>query len=423
MTESKMLQAIMLALTQQNVLPRPAPMSTQIKAAQCINRNIKAWEPVVVYHNDSGELQRVGDVPAHSGDFFIDEDNRMYSYDSTNHVLVIRDGLSGEMIGNTTPAYQFNVYNGGNCAAFKSREDTNTWTVIYPDGEMSNEITFDVANSNYIVMGYRNGILGVSVSNGGYSSPNLWVYTYTKSGTRLNEMAAPGGLSNYVYFVCPINAASVGIAKSSSTGGLFDFTEYWYQVLTIISGASYNPWDGYDTNTGTYVDLRYTQRFLWADQAYIYTDANIYEDIEVEGVIEHVFVKHLLGRFSIDNYNGLEEIADWTDMRYLATPPTPYGSFIQQRTVDNETIRQMMQMSNMVPIYAGELPELPYTAYVRENVGWIWIDGYGVFQKTRHGWLMYPSSTYPRSSPWGMLGYAVHDVEIGRTGLANIVFE
>ena len=67
MTESQLMYAAMLALTKQNMAFKLAPLSTAQMQGQVINRNIAVGETVVCWMNNSGELTRVGDVPAHNG--------------------------------------------------------------------------------------------------------------------------------------------------------------------------------------------------------------------------------------------------------------------------------------------------------------------------------------------------------------------
>ncbi len=422
MTNEKLIQATMLALTKQNVTPRPAPLSTAIMEGMVINRNIGAGEPVVCYYNDAGELLRIGDVPTHNGDFFVDENNRMY--DTHDGVLRIQNALSGELYGDTTSAYGFQVVNGGQCAAYKTQNDVNAWRVIYPDGEMSGEIVFDFAYTPKF--GWRNGVLAVAYTTGSYSGLKGQLFTYTKDGTLITELPFSTSSHFYVFYLAPINPTSVAI-EASYIAGFLDFTYYRYYISSITGLTSYYPWEGYDTSSGTYVSFGYDEGFLGFDQSYGYTSAKLYEDIEVsEGVTEHTYIKTAIARFSIDNYSGIEIIYEYEDpnnQRTLYRPPDSYGNAIFEYVEEGQEVCRMVDILTMQKKYINDLPNLPGTNIVRENTGWIWIDGYGVFQKTWLGWLMYASSTYPRSAPWGRLGYAVAKANIGELGKAIVVFE
>lgn len=416
MTESKLIQATLLALTKQNVSQKAAPLSTQLMTGMVINRNIGMGEPVVCYYNDSGELLRVGNVPNHAGDFFVDENNRMYYRD--NGILMIRDGLSGEIIGDTTLAYDYKVANGGVCAAYRTSAEANSWRVILHDGEISAEMTFDFTQTPGF--GYRNGIIAVYWSSGTYGGEK-GLRTYTQSGNLLSDIQIPNEPRQQIVYAAPINQNTVGIQFLYGVG-FFDITVGRYAICSAQSYEVYNPWDGYDTSTGSGGSTVFHEDFHGYDQAYFYTGAQIYE--EVEG--EKVHVKTLFARHGIDRYTGIEEIKEYVPQQdpVFYTPPTPYGNFIQQTiNADDEIVRTMIDINTMTPHYLADLPNLPGTSAVRENAGWIWIDGYGVYQKTWLGWLMYASSTYPRSAPWGRLGYAVGSANIGEMGRAIVVFE
>ena len=414
MTDRTIIRAALLALTKQNVSPRPAPLSTRRQAAVCIGRNISAGEPVAVYYNGSGELQRIGDVPAHNGDFFIDEGNRMY--DVQDGVLRIRDGLSGEIIGNTTPAFGWRVFQGGACAAYKTREEGDVWRFLFQDGEMSGEI--ELAQNEGFTAGFRNGVLAVVMSRGGGYQRTLETVTYTKSGIRQRELSPVGGHYGTADTVAPISFDAVGIGHDYLSG-FFDIHYARYVVTTPESTSVYNPWEGYSVFYSAYVNSSELTGIRASDQAYMYGLAQL-TDPQDQSVKLSEWV---LLRWSIDGFDGAEETARFFAPSTNYWPPTPQGSFIRQTTEEGGTVRRLMDISTMEPLYAEDLPALPGTNLVRENTGWIWIDGCGVFRKTPLGWLMRPASSYPRSAPWGMLGYAAHSVKLGREGTAIIVFE
>ena len=77
----------------------------------------------------------------------------------------------------------------------------------------------------------------------------------------------------------------------------------------------------------------------------------------------------------------------------------------------------------MSEVYAGLLETPGSMTIVRENESFLWVAGSGVYQKMTLGWLMYPTAVYPRSSPYGRLGYAVRSAKIGTNGLAVVLFE
>lgn len=84
---------------------------------------------------------------------------------------------------------------------------------------------------------------------------------------------------------------------------------------------------------------------------------------------------------------------------------------------------KLYEVSTMMQLYENELPSVSSSGNVRENEHFIWIPGNGVYQKVALGWLMYPTATYPRSAPYGKLGYAYRNAKIGSNGLAIVLFE
>ncbi len=405
MTKQELLQTVRLAMSPQNVTPRPAPRTTRLKSATCINRNIAVGEPVVVYLNESGELLWLGDVPAHSGDFFVDNDSKMYFLSGGK--LNVVNGLDGTVYQASADAYSFRVFNGGECCAYKTSSSANSWIVIYPDGTMSGEITFPGTYAP--TLGYRNGVLGAAVSQGYYDGAG--VFTYSKAGVLTNQLANLYSTSLFRQSpsaVYPIDSETVGVYTNALSGYLGNNANR-YNVCNLTDSTNYAPWyDPYSSNDAS---------LLGADPQYGYA---VCQDQSAAGTPYAVFKWSLT-----DPAEGLTEIERYSDEKTYYPQANTYGRLIRQSTVNGETVRDMVDISTMDTIFGDVLTTstLPQSNVVRENASYLWIEGYGVFQKTRPGWLMYPSSTYPRSAPWGMLGYAVHDVQIGRTGQANIIFE
>jgi hypothetical protein len=83
----------------------------------------------------------------------------------------------------------------------------------------------------------------------------------------------------------------------------------------------------------------------------------------------------------------------------------------------------MLDLTTMSEIYGDILTNIPDSPLIRENDGFIWITGMGVYQKTPNGWLMYPTSEYPRDDDNQLLGYAIRNVKVGNEGLAIVLFE
>ena len=57
-----------------------------------------------------------------------------------------------------------------------------------------------------------------------------------------------------------------------------------------------------------------------------------------------------------------------------------------------------------------------------ENDGYIWDSPSGIYQKTSLGTVMWPSSIYPKTAPFGQCGYALYGVTVGSVGEAVILF-
>lgn len=416
MTESQLMYAAMLALTKQNMAFKLAPLSTATHSGMCINRNITIGETVGLYYNDGGSLLRMGDVPGYSGDFWVDDDNRFYTIDTTNHRLIVKDGLSGETLDDTIDAYGFSVAGTKTCCAFKSSQDENEWVVVMPDGSKSAPIHILSDNNGSPSFGYRNGIIGVCVGTTG-----AWVgvdaYTYSSTGQYLATMQHGGELGASAFLVSPISENAIGY-------GLDGLTAYWnyrYSSYVVASTTGYSRndmWAEYSVVSGST-----SSRWIGADQSYIYVSARHYLDDPDKGISEWTD-EYYTGRISIENYNGLELLdTEVSDASPYGNGSTQKGTIVHTITLDGSTNRTILDLATMTEIYTDVLTDIPSNPSIRENDGFIWISGMGVYQKTPSGWLMYPTSEYPRNDDNQLLGYAIRNVKIGNEGLAIVLFE
>lgn len=432
MTDEQLMYAAMLALTRQNQAFKLAPNSTARMYGTVIDRNVLPGDTVVVYYNDSGELTRVGDVPVHSGNYFIDDHNKMYFVQ--NNRLHIIDGLSGDLIRDDIEAYGWRVVNGGVCAAFQTQERDGTylddclWRVIYPDGSMSREIEIpdQTSSRRKFALGFRNGILAVVTYAGTDEYAfGLKAYTYTPDGDRITELSPINAQRAVPQVIAPINRGAVGVAYYAGAR-FWDITYYRYGLMTTDFSSGIDPWAGYDTSgPGSY-----SQEFIGADQSSIYTTARIYTQVEISPEVYEWEYTNALARFDIDSFTELEIMEERALEFTVFVPQTPLGSVVRSQTVINpdtreeETVVELVDIATLEPLYSNEPITLTAEANtIHENEGWIWIDGSGVYQKTQLGWLMYPSATYPRNVPWGKLGYAMGKYKIGDTGAAILLFE
>lgn len=319
------------------------------------------------------KLTRVGDVPSHNGDFFIDENGRMYDF--YNGVLRIQNGFTGEIIENTTAAYGWKVFQGGEIAAYKTQADANTWIFLYRDGETSDEI--DIGDSaRDFTAGYRNGVLAVVGIQGSYYSQSLDISTYTKDGVFVKQLTSVSGNSVTADVVAPISYDAVGIGRDYLTG-FFEIHYSRYAVTTDVSVTTYNPWEGYSVYYSAYVNSSELTNISASDQQYIYGFAQLTDSADQSIKLN----KWLLFRWSIDNYNGSEVIAEYDILTSNRWPPTPYGSFVQQSGQGASAERMLVDVSTAQTLYKDYLPAIPASGRVRENAAAIWIEGYGVFIK------------------------------------------
>lgn len=410
MNNATLAQATLLALTMQNQAFKVAPLSTATMSGMCINRNIAVGETVCCYYNDEEQLLRVGNVPSYSGNYFVDDNNLVYSRNQDR--LIIKNGLSGDIIDDTIDAYDFIVYAGGACAAYRmnSGDIDETWKVILPDGTITeNEIVVPYQSvARHHTFGYRNGIIGLFFQT---SSTTASVKTFTANGTPIAELKGPRGVYPNADVVCPINSTTV--CCLTWPGALWD--EYcYYTIHTLNDYTAIRPWADLVITSGHVDEVT----CLGVDQSYIYAVVQYFE--EVDGQYESA--GFLVSKLEIDDYSRMD-MQTYQDTRTWYSMSSSKGSIIQKLTVNGETVTRMLDLSTLEQIYEDDLQSLPETSQVRENDGWIWIPGSGVYQKRKSGWLMYSTDEYPRSSPWGKLGYAIRNVKVGQEGLAIVLFE
>lgn len=398
MYDRTIVRAAIMALTRQNVTSKPAPMSTTLMTGQVINANIRAGETVCCYYHDPSEssLLRIADVPQVSGDFSVDNDNLIY--DLANGYIRIRNGLSGAVIEDQiTEAYEFLSLSGGAACAYKISDTSEEWRFYWPDGHYTEDSFPGITRVIYAppAMGYRNGLISVA---GSISRQEITGYILTPDGGK-NVMEAFVGerYNDYApYNSFPVSEASMILDYQLS--GLFA-SYMFYARLTDESA----------TNLPSL--LHENAVFLGTDQAYVYAKRSFPD--EEDGL-------WWLTRWSIDEYDGLEVVAQYRGTEPIFyNPPTPMGSMIAN--VDGT--RKLYEIGGMRQLYPADLTDLPATNRVRENAGYLWIYGGGVYQKLATGWLMYPTAVYPRSEPYGKLGYALRYAPIGTQGLAAVLFE
>lgn len=418
MTSEQLMHAAMLALTKQNMAYKLSPLSTATHSGMCINRNITAGETVGLYYNGGGSLLRMGDVPGYSSDFWVDDDNRFYTIDNSTHRLIVKDGLSGDVLDDTIDAYGFVVAGTRTCCAFKSSQDENEWVVVMPDGTMSDPISILSSHNWTPSFGFRNGIIGVCVGSSG--DRGVDAYTYYASGQYIATMQKGRELGGVPELVLPISASAVGYANTYATIYI-NLRRCVYSVATTVGYATYDMWSEYSVDS---IRKHTSSIWLGADQSYVYVSArHLFVDPD-EGTEEWTD-EYYTGRFSIDDYNGLEllrtEISDASP--YSSTSASQKGTIVHTITSGEISDRIMLDLSTMTEVYGDVFASIPANPIIRENDGFIWISGLGVYQKTPNGWLMYPTSEYPRNDDNQLLGYAIRNVKVGNEGLAIVLFE
>lgn len=381
------------------------PNASERMQATVVQSSVARGDTVCCYYNDTMSVSYYGDVPAHSGDFFVDNDGKMYFLSGGK--LNVIDGLDGTVYQASADAYSFRVFNGGECCAYKTSSSANTWVVIYPDGSMSGEITFP--GSSAPILGYRNGVLGAAVSQGYYAGAG--VFTYSKAGVLTNQLA---DLYNSSLFrqspltVYAIDSETVGIFTDAIAGYLA-ISANRYTVCNLTDSTNYALWyDAYSSQTAT---------LLGFDGEYGYA---VCQDQSASGTPYAVF------RWPATDPSGsLTEIERYSDAKTYYPQANTYGRLIRQSTVNGESVRDMVDVSTMDTVFGDVLTttSLPQSNVVRENARYLWIDESGVYRKYSVGWEMFPTTTYPRSGPSAKLGYAIDDYAVGDEGTAIVLFD
>lgn len=417
-TESQLMYAAMLALTKQNMAFKLAPLSTATHSGMCINRNITVGETVGLYYHGGDSLLRMGDVPGYTNDFWVDDENRFYTYDSTNHRLIIKDGLSGETLDDTIDAYDFSVAGTKTCCAFKSSQDENEWVVILPDGSKSAPIDILSSHNDSPSFGYRNGIIGVCVGTTG-SWDGIDAYTYTPTGQYLATMQKGRELGASCPLVLPISETAI-VYATNHLSAFFNYGINDYAVASVTGYQAHDMW----AESGYSVSYQGTSNvWLGADQSYIYVSARHYMNDHDEGIAEWTD-EYYTGKISIDHYDGIELLeTEISDASIYSQRATQKGTIVHTITNGQSVNRTMLDLTTMSEVYGDVLTSIPNNPLMSENDGFIWISGMGVYQKTPNGWLMYPTSEYPRNDDNQLLGYAIRNVKIGNEGLAIVLFE
>ena len=405
MNNATLAQATLLALTMQNQAHKIAPLSTARMQGVVINQNIKIGETVCCYLNTEGAVKRIGDSPNWNS-FFVDDNNLMY--DMYNGKLRVRNALNLEVINpGELDIYDFGIYGGGALCAYKVSNETNTWVFRYQDGSVSNEIT--LGGTGAFRVGYRNGILAI---NPVQANGDNTIYTYTQDGTLLHELATLGHGIAYPapVLICPINEERCAVAVA------FEWLTFYDWGIGAAMSAGFMFENLYQFDSGD----THNWQILGADQSYMYIADQMHDEDDTSILLD----TKAYCRFSIEDYDGAEVISIGPNADRIYSPCSTFGHIIRQHTEEGVATRNILDISTMTEVYTEEMTALPANATVIENDGYIWVSHQGgVWMKTPLGWLMYPTSTYPRSSPWGKLGYAIRNAKIGDDGLAIVLFE
>ena len=412
MNNAKLAQATLLALTRHNVTQRKAPLSTYIVKAMCITRNIREGETVIVQKNNDGTINRLSDMLSYSGsEFFVDEKNRIYDKVSNN--LRIRDGLSGIVLDQGQMAYVFKVGFGllGYCVTQAADNNNRAiWEFVYEDGSVTKPIELPYTGTSDPIFGFRNGILAIASSAQG---SNHYSWTYNKSGDLLYALNPAYGYRSTARWLVPISATSVGICVNSEVGGIFDQAYHdgylvAHETYTEDFGHIYAVYHGYNAKQSS------SGTWLGHDQTYVYLYHQLLDPNDVSVRLN----EYVTCRISIDNFSGAETIERFEGSRtYSSTNnrehlAVRYGSHAY--VIDRATMGQA---------FSGELDLASNTTInMMENDGYIWDSPLGIYQKTALGTVMWQSSIYPKTSPYGQLGYALYDVTVGSIGEAVVLF-
>lgn len=398
MNSAKLTQATLLALTMQNQAHKAAPLSTALMQGMVINRNIIAGETVGCYYNDSGELLRVADAPGYSTDYFVDEENLMYDF--YNGRIRIRDGLSDTLIDDSVDAYEFKVVSGGACCAYKISSTENLWRFYFADGP-SVDMTLPSSELD-IVLGYRDGLICVCTS-GTYVGVTPYILDRTGAVlSTLKNLSSTWGTFTAKIAV-PLNASTAMVVVNVLTYVTSVDTVEYFTASTV---DALEVWDGYTI---------YSYSYLGADQSYMYGLGRLSDGEDPPSALDD----WVLIRWPLDYVGASETVEEYFTEPTFSPPPSQYGTI---RMAQDGTAK-LYEVSTMTQLYENDLPSVSSSGNVRENENYIWIPGNGVYQKVALGWLMYPTATYPRSEPYGKLGYAYRNAKIGSNGLAIVLFE
>lgn len=428
MDNKRLAYGAMLALTRQNVMPKPAPLSTAQASGTCVDRSIKAGETVVLTYNEVDSLYRLGDCPPVSMTagygYFVDEKNRMYdrySDGSGRYYLRVRNGIDGDEIAERIQLYDYNSWSiGYECAAY-CVGDGNEWHVITKDGDLSGPIYPEVQMWNHS-WGYRNGVIALA-SPARSGSTGLKVYTYALDGTKKRELADISMSGAAV--VCPTSYDAVAILGYL---GLISGQVLLIGITNANYSTTYSPFEGYNTMyVGGGSATQYSSP-CGADQAYMYAKCRLVEppDPEIPGDTYKLLDEWIIVKAGYDSWQGAELVQHFYGEEPSLSNITVEGiGLYNVRNVEtgitSDTI--LVNAASLAQAYAQDVPIVSSGAGIRENAGYLWISNMGVYRKTASGWSMAPTSVYPREAPWGKLGYALHDVRLGELGKAIVLFE
>lgn len=429
MTDEKLIQATLLALTKQNVTGKGGganPFSGKTMEAMCIKQNIKESELVGIAKNLDVEVNRLGDMYSTNGTWWVDRDGKLYDRSGNN--LRIRDGLSGEVLSISEPCYDLRVYDNvlGYCTVARTEEDNyETWKFRYCDGTSSNEIKMPfIAYRENVhfsttykpIWGFRNNILGISHDQLGAS-----IYTYTKSGSFIYQTAALSSGVSYPYIghIFPITAYRVGAWVNYVTG-------LWTQVAIDNYRIFSDTITSYDWLFKSYYDSSINtgqgSTYLGTDGYYFYA-ANQLHDPENPDILLNEWV---VAKFNIEDYNGPYEIGNYT------VPRVWYGEgesgliAYRQASLDEQGVYEyyFVDRDSLNELYGGALyfttTNSNLSIAIRDNKDYIWISNRGIYQKSGLDWVMWRTEYYPHEDQ--LLGYATEDVNLGSVGIAAVLF-
>jgi len=375
-----------------------------------------AGEPVAVVENPYASATLIGPIPnggTNLYSYWVDDDNRMYYV--SGGILHVIDGLSGEPIDETTVAYGFQ--RGTNCCAYKTSSSESVWVVILPNGERTGEITL---NYTQLAIGYRNGIIGIAEKSDDYAAAQ--VYTYDNAGNLLNTLR---NLSCFIiYVVSPIDARTIAFLRVNAIG-LSEMPKYSYVIVTTAGVTSTDIAIGYNVDQYDAIH-QHTIRFLGCDQTRYYVEARLVDPqssstLTANRVVIATPIDNQTAQETIESYS--ESIIYNSSSGYTTQQfqPNTNGTVTRMRTVDNETVTEIVDLSTMSVLYSDDIQPVPMVG-ITENTGYLWIPNSGAWQKAAAGWVMYATSVVPEGFT-GKLGYTAHNVSVGKQGLVIVMFE